>query len=245
MDTPPPTTPSTPTDTEPTNRDLMKVLAGLTTKVDTLNDHFSELRDKVRDLTRANNDMQDTISSLIGENKQLRMKNDQLQHRLDETNFKVDDIEGRSRRNNLIFYGINDDKEKSRDPEVILRDTLTNEFGVDMENVELDRVHRIPSARSPQPIIARFASYKQKQHTVSECRKKKHPTVRVSEDYTRRVRDVRKKLIPFLDKFRQEGKRATLVYDHLLVDGKRYNWDEVANTVQPTGPKRINTSPSE
>ena len=59
--------------------------------------------------------------------------------------------------------------------------------------------------------------------------------VYVGEDYTRKVREVRKKLMPTLKKAREENKQAKLVFDHLIVDGRRFVYDAVTDEVKPAG----------
>jgi hypothetical protein len=56
--------------------------------------------------------------------------------------------------------------------------------------------------------------------------KLKGSDVFVGEDFSKRVRDIRKKLTPHLKKAKEEGKKATIVYDYLLVDSKRYTVNE-------------------
>ena len=46
--------------------------------------------------------------------------------------------------------------------------------------------------------------------------------VRIGEDYSQEVRDTRKKLIPELVKAKNDGKRAHLRYDKLVIDSVTY-----------------------
>ncbi|GFS07034.1 endonuclease-reverse transcriptase [Elysia marginata] len=62
--------------------------------------------------------------------------------------------------------------------------------------------------------------------------KLKDTNIHISEDHTPRIREIRRKLGTFLNKFRNEGKRATMVYDHLIVDGARLCWDPITGTVR-------------
>ncbi|GFR61526.1 hypothetical protein ElyMa_000105800, partial [Elysia marginata] len=49
--------------------------------------------------------------------------------------------------------------------------------------------------------------------------------VSVQEDYTPRVRAIRKELAPHLTRLPNEGKKAKMVYDHINVDGERFDID--------------------
>ena len=40
-----------------------------------------------------------------------------------------------------------------------------------------------------------------------------------------RVREIRKKLGPHLNAARDQGKRATMIFDHLLINGKKFTLD--------------------
>ena len=55
--------------------------------------------------------------------------------------------------------------------------------------------------------------------------KLKGTNIFMGEDFSRGVRELRRKLSPHLKKARQEGKRATMIHNYLLVDGKKYSVD--------------------
>jgi hypothetical protein len=80
------------------------------------------------------------------------------------------------------------------------------------QDFQFDRVHRL-SSKPDAPVIARCTFYKQKMDLLKAKRKL----------FSLRVRDIRRKLTPHLKKARSDGKRAAMVFDHLLIDGKRYN----------------------
>ena len=48
----------------------------------------------------------------------------------------------------------------------------------------------------------------------------------IKEDFSDRVRAIRKALYPFMKSAIDSGKKATIVYDHLLIDGKKYVFNE-------------------
>ena len=79
------------------------------------------------------------------------------------------------------------------------------------------------STRWVRPIIAKCANYKDKQKILKEKKKLKDTGVFINEDYTHRVRETRRKLGPFIKQAREAGKLASMVYDHLIIDGERYD----------------------
>ena len=146
----------------------------------------------------------------------------------------MEDIENRSRRNNLIFHGIAPVKENETwdDCESLLKNNISEKMGLDGQNISIDRAHRLKSSSGrPAPIIARFTTFKDKERVMKERRKLKGSDVFINEDFSLNVRETRKQLKPFMSWFRSENKHASLVFDHLRVDGERFDYDPNTQTV--------------
>ena len=62
--------------------------------------------------------------------------------------------------------------------------------------------------------------------------KLKGSNVFISEDFSLRVREIRKKLLPHLKAAKDEKKKAAMVYDHLLINGKKFILNEGDNLQQ-------------
>ena len=92
------------------------------------------------------------------------------------------------------------------------------------EEVPLDRVHRL-SAKPDSPVIACFTYFRQKCQILKLKGKLRGSTVFIGEDFSKGVRDIRKRLNPHLKTARQNGKRASMVYNYLLVDGQKFTVD--------------------
>jgi hypothetical protein len=118
---------------------------------------------------------------------------------------KTDDLEGRSKRNNLIFYGVHRfQNETNDDCEGKIQDLLTDKLDMGRE-IEFDRVHRL-SAKPDSPIIVRCTSYKDKVRILKEKRKLKGSDIFIGEDFSLRVREIRRGLSPHLKKAGQRRK---------------------------------------
>ena len=109
-------------------------------------------------------------------------------------------------------------------------------------------LHRLKSKGKPSPIIVKFSFYKDRDTVLKKYRDMRkaereanagkndnaenenevdlEPAVRIGEDFPYRVRNVRRKLIPFLKKSISEGKEAFLKYDKLCVEGDLYKYCE-------------------
>lgn len=217
---------------QPTNADIMGSLLDLTSRMETnfrrVDSKCDEVKDEMQQLRQEYSELKDEVKDLREEVSQLKERNDflertnvDLHEACNSLSRKTDDLENRSKRNNLIFFGLGrSDNETNEDCENILQDLFTDTLEL-AEDVELDRAHRLNSDKN-SPIIARCVKYKQKQMVLKARGKLKGSDVFVSEDFSKRVRDVRKRLTPHLKTCKREGKQATIVYDYLLVDGRRY-----------------------
>lgn len=100
---------------KPTMTDIMTMLSGLRgdfqQRMDTMDGHFDVLHDCLSGLKQQVNELSDEVETLKSENDQLRTENRGLAERLEEAEKKLDDLEGRSKRNNLIFSGLKKEKQ--------------------------------------------------------------------------------------------------------------------------------------
>ena len=103
------------------------------------------------------------------ENKlnQLEEKKEQLRDEMvQKTNllvFQLDRQEQYIRRENILIYGLEENKEDNDDGEKVLF-KIADELEIDLKDNEVQRVHRPGQKRrnneNSHPIIARFVSYK-------------------------------------------------------------------------------------
>ena len=137
-------------------------------------------------------------------------------------------IQSQSMRNNLVFSGIEEDKNET--PELTerkLRDFLVDKLHMAQEAVKqlhFDRVHRFGSRSNTmiyRRIVAKFTFYKQRE-VVRKLRKNlEHTDYYISEQFPKEISDRRRTLVPKLLKARSEGKEAWISYDKLYVAGKQ------------------------
>nr|KAG5695832.1 hypothetical protein BaRGS_006489 [Batillaria attramentaria]KAG5696034.1 hypothetical protein BaRGS_017146 [Batillaria attramentaria]KAG5713691.1 hypothetical protein BaRGS_024739 [Batillaria attramentaria] len=216
--------------------DVVHMLANLNTKFDTMNSCLDTLSGAVTDLSGQVTglagrvaDLQNKNDQLTEQNRELNAKVGSLEEKVGHLEERLDDVEGRSRRSNLLFYGIpqTSKNETWQESEETVKSVLKEKLGIE-DNIQFDRVHRLKggagSSSSP-PIIAKFAFYKDKEHVLRNKQKLKGSDIFVGEDFTKRVRDIRKKLSSHLKSAKAAQRSATMVYDHLIIEGKRYNYD--------------------
>ncbi|XP_070573906.1 uncharacterized protein [Ptychodera flava] len=213
-------------------RELRNVKVDLGRKMDKLS---SDLHKKIDDLSHDINDVQRELEEAREETARLAEENKALSDQVCELTRELDSMNGQMKRDNLIFKGLDQDENESWDQtESKVKSFITEKLGIDGEIIEFDRVHRLTNARTrPQPIIAKFSRYQQRKQVFEAAKNLKGTDFQISEDFTRRVRDTRRKLGRHLAAARNEGKRAFLSFDKLKIDGTTYVYDTSSDDIRP------------
>ena len=170
---------------------------------------------------------QEKHASMELEIANLKDEVDRLSVALKKADEKVDDIENRSRRNNIVVFNV---PEKSEGGDCVgFVCNLLKDAGCPEPEVKeaIQRAHR--SGRlsreenpRPRPIHVGFSTYLHKEKARKSLidlfklkDKKKNDNqgrLCVSDDYSRRVQLMRKEKLPQLIKLKKEGKNAFMVY---------------------------------
>lgn len=146
-----------------------------------------------------------------------------------ELRAKVDDLENRSRRNNLVVYGVEESHEEDSKKQKVNGDIFRKILGVEINSIE--RMHRIGqrNAERPRPVILKLCNYVDKTKVLSSCFKLKGTNIFISEDFSKNIRDTRTKLWRSTAEERKTGSKVSLHFDKLKVDGKLYVRDALRN----------------
>ncbi|XP_049274294.1 uncharacterized protein LOC125759489 [Rhipicephalus sanguineus] len=149
---------------------------------------------------------------------------------------KIDELENRSRRSNIIVYGIQE--EPNETTETLLRTTkervLEGLLGLDITGIE--RIHGLgklvkENPTKSRPVILKLLDYRDKVSILKECFKLKGSGFSISEDYSHAVRDVRKKLWNRTKENRDRKEKVMLTYDKVRINGRLFAWDEERNDI--------------
>ena len=222
-----------------------------------------EVRHDVKSMNRKFDKIEKTVNTLKKDNQKLKRQNEKLTNKVDEISKSLEQVDvlardnqrkneklkAQSRRDNLNFYNIEDDRNETwEQSEEKVVNQLSDELNID--GCHIERAHRLPSKSTPRPIIAKFSFFKDKDKILKKYREKQkiarqnmrdqaenataepeQPEVRVSEDFPERVTKMRSLLYPFLKQSLDVGKNTYLKFDKLVVDNTCNIYDE--NLKQP------------
>ena len=141
---------------------------------------------------------------------------------------KMVDLESRSMRENLMFYGIPEGGDGENCDELVknvCKDVLKL---TDSDRILFDRVHRVgaKTRTKARPIVAKFHYY----HERETVRKRafeysdvlKLDNKGISAQLPKQLRDARKPLYPAMKRAKEEGKNVRFVGNKLYIEGEEY-----------------------
>ena len=188
-------------------------IEGIETKISEL----AELKGLVEELEKGQKKITQSV-------EMLSRKCEELSTTVEQLSVKVDQLENQNRRNNVVIHGIAEEEgETWLNTEALVKENLQRLIGVSLVEGEIERAHRIGRVgNGRRPIIVKFLSFKTKSLVLERGRLLRGTGVGMSEDFSARVRGIRRRLLPVLKDAKERGHRATIRYDKLFIDGRLY-----------------------
>ena len=139
-----------------------------------MNRKFDSLDKKVKNLRNDNKVLKKQNTKLVDQVSELTSTVVNLETRVKEAEKKNENLEAQSRRDNLKFYGIEDDRRETwEQTELKTRNYLTTQLDINESNIQIERTHRLPSRSNPRPVIVKFSHLKDKERVLKAYRDKR------------------------------------------------------------------------
>ena len=183
-----------------------KVISELSTKVGKLESNVEQLKDSISFLTNETSELKKGADNLkVEANKTLK--------NVSSLSSKATDLEDRSRRDNIVIFGIPEGpNEKPEDTENLLIQILKKHNMVtedhDPEHDPIfHRVHRLgpKKADKHRPIIGKCVYYKDRQKFIENSRRLNGTGIFIAEDFSKPTLNVRKQLVSSAKLAREEN----------------------------------------
>lgn len=156
--------------------------------------------------------------------------------RLSDLVARVDDAENRSRRCNLLFFGVTDDQSENWSQSAAkITDLCSQKMSITITPSEIERAHRIGkfSPGRNRPIVVQFSSFRTKDGILSKGHQFKNTRYSVSEDFSPTVRQARRHLLTFA---RAQSSPFTLRYNKLKIGSNVFFFDHDTESVKQCSP---------
>ena len=159
-------------------------------------------------------------------------------------NAKLIDLESRSMRENLLFYGLPEGGDGD-DCDALVKAFCTDQLEMRGDYVHnmifliFDRAHRVDqkAGSKVRPIVLKFHYYTEREkvrQTFNFTDKLKSSNHRVGVQLSKKIRDAKKPLYSVMKKAKDEGQHVKFVGKKLYINGKEYGKESGAGTSQPT-----------
>ena len=214
---------------------IEKQVSEIHTGMSTVNDGIEELTKSLQTVTLKNESLEVKLTEVECENIKLRSE-------LSDMKTRMLYLESQSRRDNLVFDGLEEDENETWEKtEEKIRKLFATNFEIENANVlMLERVHRIgkKTAVKPRQIIVKFSHYKDRQRIWLTKNKLKDSSVKMFEDYPAEIRQNRQTLWPYFQAARNMSafKSVSLNQDKLFLNNKMYtvkNVHDVPDCLKP------------
>ncbi|CAN7976502.1 unnamed protein product [Ixodes persulcatus] len=192
-------------------KDIKANQTKLQASFDEMNKRIDDIETKLGKVQKKNN--KENIENLVTTVNQLQ-ETVKLQQKA------LVNMEDRSRRNNLIVFGIPETEKKTSDDvrSGVLIDLFHARLGLKIETVE--RIHRLGKKREKftRPIIMNFRDYNEKIRVFQNCYKLKGTNIAVQNDYWQATLSRRKMVWESTSAERSNGSRVKLFDDKIQID---------------------------
>jgi len=192
-----------------------------------MHDMEGSLSAQLRGMEVKQQKLQSTVSDLQIRCSELQAENSHLYKKLDTLDQKCDSLENHSRRNNLLFFGLEKGRgfERWEDCEEKVKEVIRDGIGI-TEEIMIERAHRTGKEGA---IVVKLLSFKQKTMILNKARKLKDSVkfrkVFVREDFSTTVRRKRKGLVDKAKQLSSAGQKSKLRFDKLITNDGVYTYD--------------------
>lgn len=204
----------------------------LETKVNAIDIRVDGVEKSCTFMSDENDDRKKELEIARGEIKSLKTSCKTLEDQNAKLESKMTDIESRSMRENLLFYGIPEAGE-NENCEQLVKQLCTDKLNLpESKDSLMDRVHRVGVRRQnkSRPIVAKFHYFRDREtvrkRSYDHSDALKQANLGIGMQWPQQVREARKSLYPVMQRERQNGKEVKMVRDKLFINGTEYRQEQ-------------------
>ena len=173
-----------------------------------------------------------TLTQLKVENEEMGQNLRLLQLNLNDLNERHIDLQTRSMRENLVFWGLPlEENEEVEQTENIITKFMKDEMHMETV-IEFHRAHRFGKVAEyidtegklvkTRPIVCRFKNFKDREMVRSAAKELKDTKFGVNEQFPKEINDRRRALWSYYKEAKNQKKRAYFKRDKLFIEGTEF-----------------------
>ena len=176
--------------------------------------------------------------------KTIMEENTKLKNKISELELKLKRSEIDKRKNNLVFFGINENIKFETELVDFIKEIIVS-MEVNMDSQEISKVYRIgqKTENKNRPVVATITT-QWKKHLILKNKHNLPQGINIKEDYPKEILDKRKQLQPQVEEEIKKGNIAYIKYDKLIVKRPKENREkrkrETSDSPKAPSEKKIN-----
>lgn len=182
--------------------------------------------------------------------KIISEENNALKTKVSELENKLKYMENEKRKNNLIFFGIQETIKTELELVDYIKDAVI-ETGTQLDSHEISKVYRIGKQveNKTRPVVASITT-SWKKHLIQRNKSSLPHGIYVKEDYSKEMLEKRKQLQVQVEEEKKKGNTVYLKYDKIVVKKNRGNnaekrkREESGSPIAPSQKKTSITTPN-
>ena len=186
---------------------------GIEEKIKTLSGTLTIL---IEEMNEKLNKFRLEFSKALNEIQELKKETEEIKVQMKG----VKTLEWESRNKNIIIFGLKDFENESK-LETLNRviKLFTDALKINIEKQQIDNIYWIGKRKPNRPLLIKFNNTITKDFIIRQKRIFGKWKVRVEEDFSPEIRNIRKRLVEYMWRERKNGKHAILSNDKILVNG--------------------------
>lgn len=147
----------------------------------------------------------------------LEQKNKDLEEKIEGQEKKIEYLERENRKKNLIFFGVEEKENSYLELELTIIQIIRDELKINCEKSDLEAIKRLGKKTGKiRPVLVTLLTLGKKIMILKNKKNLEGTGIYLKEDYSAKVLATRKLLMVELEKERNNGKQAILRYDKII-----------------------------
>lgn len=186
-----------------------------------------EIKQQKVEMLEIKEDIKYTIIKNMNEKfKTLEIKNEQIEQKFETQKIKIENFERLLRRKNIVIFGVKDDERNYYDLEKKVFEFINNMLNIKCDKNTIESVRRIGKKHEKiRPILVTLLTMGLKIEIMKHKKDLNGTPFYIKEDYPIEVLNKRRELQAEIKKAKEQGVKAILKYDKLVILNDKNNED--------------------
>ena len=130
---------------------------------------LEEMKKQMSHGFRKTEDLVNTINRVVDRVLEMEVAWVNIEDRVRWLEEKVNYLENQSRCNNIVLYGVGEEEDENWETTSMIVRHVIKQMGVNLDDRDIERAHRVGRGRYPRPIVCKLVHYKDQRGHYTCC----------------------------------------------------------------------------